>query len=383
MKSSFYKEAETKRKLARFIMSAKILSMNEQCKKFEEAFSKKQKRKYSVFVSSGSMANLILIQAMLNLGKLKKNDKVGVSSLTWATNVMPLLQLGLVPVILDCSITTLNVPPVELKKHTKEIKALFLTNALGFSDDIQKIQKICKENNILFLEDNCESLGSKVGEKLLGNFSLASTFSFFIGHHMSTIEGGMICTDDEKLHDALVMARAHGWDRNLSAEKQKKLRKEFKIQPFYSRYTFYDLAYNGRPNEINGFIGNEQIKYLDEIIRKRQKNYLRFQKAVRGNSDFIPLEVGHMSLISNFSMPIVCRSAKLAENYRKKFSKNKIELRPIITGDISIQPFYKKYVKSRRDCPNAQLIHENGFYFGNSPELTEKEVKFLCQILKK
>lgn len=383
MKSSFYKEVETKKKLARFILSSKVLSMNEQCRKFEVAFSKKQKRKYSVFVSSGSMANLILIQALLNLGRIKKNDKVGVSSLTWATNVMPIIQLGLVPIMLDSSITTLNVYPEELKRHIKEIKALFLTNVLGFCDDIQEIQKICKKNNVIFLEDNCESLGSKVGNKLLGNFSLASTFSFFIGHHMSTIEGGMICTDDEKLYDALVMARAHGWDRNLSTKKQKKLRKDFKIQPFYSRYTFYDLAYNGRPNEINGFIGNEQIKYLDEIVAKRQKNYLRFQEAVNANPNFIPLKLQHMSLVSNFSMPIICRNAKLAENYRKKFIKNNVELRPIIMGDISRQPFYKKYIKLKHNCPNAKFIHNNGFYFGNSPELTDEEVVFLCKMLKK
>ncbi len=383
MKSSFYKETETKRKLAKFILSADIFSMNEQCKKFENNFSKKQERKYSIFVSSGSMANLILIQSLLNLGRLKKADKIGVSSLTWATNIMPIIQLGLIPVMIDCNVKTLNISPLELKKHIKDIKALFLTNVLGFSDDIQEIKKICNINNILFIEDNCESLGSKVNNKLLGNFSLASTFSFFVGHHMSTIEGGMICTDDEQLYESLVMTRAHGWDRNLSPKIQSKLRADFNIEPFYSKYVFYDLAYNGRPNEINGLIGNEQIKYWDKIVSKREKNYLKFAKIVNTNPDFISLEFNHMSLISNFAMPILCINTELAEKYREKFIKNNVEIRPIIAGDISVQPFYKKYVKSNYNCLNAQFIHKNGFYFGNNPELTNEELSILCNLLKK
>jgi len=233
IKSTFLNEKKTKKLLCNFINKADMLSMSGECRKFEENFSKKQKRKFSVFVSSGSMANLVLIQSLLNLRMIKKKDRVGFSSLTWATNVMPLLQLGLRPVALDCEIETLNISPRILKKHIKSLRVLFITNVLGLSDKIGEIKSICAKNKIVFIEDNCESLGSVVDGKLLGNFGLASTFSFFVGHHLSTIEGGMICTDDKNLYDMLVLVRAHGWDRNLEPKSQKKLRNKYKINPFY------------------------------------------------------------------------------------------------------------------------------------------------------
>jgi CDP-4-dehydro-6-deoxyglucose reductase, E1 len=382
IKSSFYNETETKNALAGFIVRSKIFSMNKQCAEFERQFAKKQKRKYAVFVSSGSSANLILIQSLLNLGLLKKGDAVGVSVLTWSTNVMPLIQLGLNPVAIDCSLNTLNTSPEELNKYVGKIKGLFLTNVLGFCDNISEIKKICRQNKIIFIEDNCESLGSQAGGKLLGNFGIASTFSFFVGHHLSSIEGGMVCTDDEKLRDALVMARAHGWDRNLSVDKQKRLRRQNKIDDFHAKYAFYDLAYNTRPNEISGFIGNRTIKYWKSIINKRFDNYKKFQQAIEANTDFMPLKITCMDIISNFAMPVICKNIKIFKKYHDKFSKANVEIRPVIAGNITKQPFYKKYVNIKRKYPNADIVHANGFYFGNNPEMTDKEIKLLCNLLK-
>lgn len=379
MKSTFYKETETKKKLANFVLDSGILSMNNECKKFEESFATIQERKYAVVVNSGSSANLILLQALLNLGRLKKGDKVGFSALTWATNVMPIIQLGMVPVPVDCDMETLNTSPKILQARVKSLKALFITNVLGFSDDINEIKKICKNNKVILLEDNCESLGSEVSGIKLGNFGIASTFSFFVGHHLSTIEGGMVCTDDKELADMLTMARAHGWDRNLDNKKQAELRKKNKIDDFYAKYTFYDLAYGVRPTEITGFIGNIQIKYLTEMIKKRQENFKKFYNATLNNPDFIHMKLDHMNVISNFSMPIVCRSKAICEKYKSKFAEI-AEIRPVIAGDITKQPFYKKYQKGS-DCPNAAFIHENGFYFPNNPELTKEEVNSLCMLL--
>ena len=173
IKSTFLNEKETKEKLCEFIKGAKVLSMNKECKKFEENFSNKQGRKYSVYVSNGSCANLLLIQVMLNMGKLRKGDSIFVSSLTWPTNIMPIIQLGLIPVLLDVEKESLNVSSKIIKeKYIKhpEVKALFLTNALGFSSNIDEIKSFCKENDLVFLEDNCESLGSEYKGVKLGNF---------------------------------------------------------------------------------------------------------------------------------------------------------------------------------------------------------------------
>jgi len=383
IKSSFYNEKDTKQKLADFIQKTEILSMNKECAKFEETFAKKQGRKYAVFVSSGSSANLVLIQALLNLGILNKADKVGFSSLTWSTNVMPIIQLGLSPIAFDCNLKTLNVSPKTLQDNVSQLKGFFLTNALGFADKIEIIKSICEKNNVIFIEDNCESLGSKSNGKLLGNFGLASTFSFFVGHHISTIEGGMICTDNENLYNMLLTTRIHGWDRNLSPQNQQNIRKANKINDFYSKYTFYDLAFNARPTEINGFIGNIQINYWDEIVSKREENFRLFQSVIEKNDDFIPLDLRHMDLISNFAMPVICKNEEAFKKYKTRFVKNNVEIRPIIAGNIEAQPFYKKYIKNKSICLNSSFVHKKGFYFGNNPELTHEELNLLCSLLNK
>ncbi len=385
IKSSFYNEKKTKRALISFIKKAKIFSMNDECARYEIEFAKKQQRKHAVFVSSGSMANLVVLQALLNRGDLKVGDNVGVSALTWATNIMPIIQLGLKPVIMDCSIENLNVTAetvIETLKKYK-LKAFFITHVLGFCADIAKIKKICDQEKIILLEDTCESLGSKAEGKLLGNFGLASTFSSFVGHHFSTIEGGMICTDDSELHEYLVMARAHGWDRNLTPKQQAAWRKKYNIDEFYSKYTFYDLAYNARPTEIQGFIGKTTIGYWNTIVKKREGHFKKLHKATLENPDILPLKVGHMDVVSNFAMPVVFKSKELWKLYRTRFEKAKVEIRPIIAGNMSKQPFFTKRVAKGQSCPGAAFAHENGFYFGNNPELTKKEVQQLCTLLKK
>lgn len=383
-KSTFYREKETKESLCEFITRANILSMGDECRSFEEAFARKQKRRYAVFVNSGSSANLVLVQAMLNSGRLKNGDIVGVSALTWATNIMPLIQLGLQPVLIDCEIDSLNVSGKTLGQALDiqpNMKALFLTNTLGLSDDIGNIGKICADNGVVFIEDNCEALGSVVDGKLLGNFGLASTFSFFVGHHLSTIEGGMVCVDDEELYGHIVMARSHGWDRNLKPDSQDSIRKRHGINEFFAKYTFYDLGYNLRPTEINGFLGNRQIEYWDEIVGKRQQNFIFLHQSIVANKNLIPLRFGHMGIISSFAIPIIIRDLSLVASYKNKFAGAEVEIRPMIAGNMARQPFYRKYVGNPGNQPNAEYIHQHSFYFGNNPELTDEEIQYLSSLI--
>jgi CDP-4-dehydro-6-deoxyglucose reductase, E1 len=384
IKSTFFDEETTKSELTEFIKNAEQLSFGPECQKFEETFARWQKRNHCVFVNSGSSANLALIQALLNLDRIKKGDNIGFSALTWSTNTMPLIQLGLTPIPLDVELETLNISSRILKETCRKykLKALFLTNLLGFCDDIDEIAKFCKENNILLLEDNCESLGTVYKKKLLGNFGLASTFSFYVGHHMSTIEGGAICTDDQKLANMLKLVRAHGWDRNLGEHAQIKLRNRHKVNStFYSRYTFYDLGYNLRPTEINGFIGNIQIKHLPEILKKRNTNFLRIASFIYEDTNrFYPIKYDHIDFLSNFAVPVICKSKKIRDEMVEKCI-GKIEIRPIVGGDITKQPFFSKYVKDLRiTIMNANLIHEQGLYFGNNPDITSKEALEIIKI---
>lgn len=384
IKSTFYKERETKKQLCSFIEQASKLSFGLECRKFENNFAKWQGRKYCVMVNSGSSANLAIIQALLNLGKLKKGDYVGFSSVTWSTNIMPLIQLGLNIVPIDIELSTLNVSGKKLKNAIAKfpLKMLFLTNLLGFCDDIDEIKKICDRKKIILIEDNCESLGTIYKKKRLGNFGLASTFSFYVGHHLSTIEGGAICTDNNGLETMLQLVRAHGWDRNLNFAGQNKMRAKFKINsPFYSRYTFYDLGFNLRPTEINGFVGNVQMKYINEITKKRKDNFLKMAVPIYKRTDkYFPVKYGHIDFPSNFAVPVICKSRKIRDELVEK-CKDVVEIRPIVGGDMTLQPFFKKYVKGAFDeNPNARIVHQQGLYFGNNPELTDKEMNTIIKL---
>lgn len=383
IKSTFYKEKEVKKQLNNFISKSKILSFNKECQKFEKKFAQYQERKECVFVNSGSSANLALVQALLNLKRIKKGDEIGFSALTWSTNAMPLIQLGLKPVPVDINLSTLNVSSRLFREVVKKnkIKAFFITNLLGFCDDIDEIKKVCDENKIILIEDNCESLGTVYKGKKLGNYGLASTFSFYVGHHMSTIEGGAICTDDIKLAEMLSLVRAHGWDRNLDFAKQDKIRKKFKVNStFYSRYTFYDLGFNLRPTEISGFIGNIQIDYLDEINKKRNENFLKIAEIAYQNKNYFPIKYDHIDFISNFAIPIICKSQKIRDELVKR-CEGRIEIRPIVGGDVTRQPFFKKYFKSTNQIKNAKIVHEQGLYLGNNPELTKREINEIIKVI--
>jgi len=386
MKNTFLNEYETKKELVEFILKAKRLSMSEKCLEFEKAFAKVQGRKHCVLFNSGGSANLALLQALKNLGRLKDGDTVGFSALTWSTNVMPILQLGMKAIPVDCETQALNCMAENLAKTLKKtrLNAFFITNALGFAGDLGKIRALCKAHKVMLIEDNCESLGTALPEGKTGNFGLASTFSFFVAHHMSTIEGGCACTDDDELDEMLRIVRANGWDRNLNFSAQRRLRKKYGIKSeFDAKYTFYDLGFNLRPTEITGFLGLTQLKYLEENCAVRQKNYLVLEEEVNNNPDLLPIKRGHLSFISNFAFPVICRTKELRSQYIEHFSGAGVEIRPIIAGNMQRQPFYKKYVGGNHDLKGAEFLHECGFYFGNYPELTGSDLDMLKSCLRK
>jgi CDP-6-deoxy-D-xylo-4-hexulose-3-dehydrase len=375
MKNAFYNEPELRKKLAEFVLTSPTFSMGPQVKQYEEAFAAWQGRKHAIMVNSGSSANILLLQSLKNMGKLKDGDRVGVSALTWATNVMPVLQLGLKPVLLDVSMNTLNVQPSEL--IGKRLKVLFITHLLGLTDDIATITQYCKDNKIMLLEDNCESLGSVAFGKKLGNWGLASTFSFFVAHHLSTIEGGMVCTDDDKLADMLLMTRAHGWARSLSNEKRLALKTKHNIGDFYEKYTSYECGFNFRPTEINGFLGNQQLPDLETMIARRQSIFHSLYSAFNFEK-MEQLHFSNMDVISSYGMPIVYKTEELANEARAKISET-IEIRPLFSGDIGRQPFYPKH---KLGYTNAHRIHVCGLFIGICPEYTDDEVNQIILAIK-
>lgn len=386
MKTAFFHEHETKEALAEFIRIAPRLSMSEQCFRFEEEFAAFHGLRHGVLFNSGGSANLAMLQSLKNLGRLLKEAKIGFSALTWSTNVMPIIQMGCVPVPIDCEPATLNVMSTTLEDRleTTPIDCLFITHALGFCGDLPKIKKICAKKNIVLIEDNCEALGTEIAGKKTGTFGDMASFSFFVAHHMSTIEGGMVCTDDDELAQMLRIVRANGWDRNLTATQQHAWRKQFNVHSeFDAKYTFYDLGFNLRPTEITGFLGRRQLKYLKENIRRREENYAFLEKKVKKNEDLIGMETSHISLLSNFAFPILCKDPDLKEKYLAQFSGAGVEIRPMIAGNMQRQPFYKKYVQTEYELPGTDQIHDCGFYFGNYPELNQNDLEALSSCIAK
>jgi len=345
---------------------------------FEKKWSEWLGVKHSVFINSGSSANLAMIYSLILSNKLK-NKKVVVPSVSWVTTVTPIIQLGLEPIICDCDKDNLGLDIEHLKKIIKEHSpsALILVHVLGIPNKMDEIVKLCQENNIILLEDTCEAIGSKYEDKKLGTIGNMSSFSFYFGHHMSTIEGGMVSTNDYDLYILLLSIRSHGWDRDLPEIEKEKLRKKYNVSDFRALYTFYYPGFNLRSTDLQAFIGINQLKKIDKIVEKREKNYRLYNSLIKDS--LWKIKEPKNSFISNFAYPLIVKNIK---EVVKELNNNNIECRPLICGSINEQPFwYEKYGKF--DIPNAKTIHENGLYLPNNPDMTKSEIKFICKIINK
>jgi len=245
---------------------------------YEKKWSEWQDRKYSVFVNSGSSANLAMIYSLI-LSKRLKNNKIIVPAISWVTTVSPLIQLGLEPIMCDCDKETLGLDIEHLNTLVKEFNpsAILLVHVLGFPNKMHEIETICSKHNIILLEDCCEAIGSTYDNIKVGNFGLMSSFSTYFGHHISTIEGGIITTDDEELYHLLLSIRSHGWDRDLPIEKQKQLRNKYNISDFRAFYTFYYPGFNLRSTDLQAFLGMGQLDKLNNVVKRRNENYKRYK----------------------------------------------------------------------------------------------------------
>jgi len=360
------------------------LTMGDVTTDFEERFAKWIGAKYAIFVNSGSSANLLMLYSLIETGKLKAGDKVFVPALSWSTDLAPIIQLGLIPVLVDCNFDDLSINLNHLKQLINENKrnipkALILVSALGNVPDMDNVLTICNYYNIILLEDNCESLGSMYKNKKLGNFGLMSSFSTYYGHHISTIEGGFVVTNDYNLRNILLMLRSHGWDRNLDSHTKEELRNAWNISEFESLYTFYYSGFNLRPTEIQAYIGILQMEKIDYIINYRNSIWKLYVENMEYNiSSHIPLNINTDNFVSGFSFPVVVKHrAYLVES----LNKVNVECRPLICGSLSLQPFYTKHYAST--CKNAELISKHGLYVPIHSEVTHTDVKNICGIIKK
>ena len=342
----------------------------------EKKYSKWLGRKYSVFVNSGSSANLLMLSALQQGGYLS-NNKVVVPSVAWATDLAPVMQLGLKPILCDSNKRDLSADLEHLEKIFKEEmpSALMFVSVLGLVPEMDKVVKLCEDYDVILLEDTCESMGSKYRDTKLGTFGKMASFSTFFGHHISTIEGGFISTDDKDLYDILVAIRAHGWDRDLDTEKQIELQQNWDVSTFNSLYTFYYQGFNVRATDLQAYIGLTQIDKLDDWGVKREQNYLKYQELIK-NDHWKP--VGDLNdFTSNFAYPIIHPKR---DEIVEQLEVNGVEVRPMICGSMGTQPFYVKEY-GRLELPKVTEIDTYGFYVPNNPHLTDDEIEYICNII--
>lgn len=342
----------------------------------ESKWAKKVGTKYSVYLNSGSSAILLTLAALQHTNKLK-NNKVVVPGLSWATDVSSPMLLGMEPILCDCNLEDLSCDLDHLEKLFIEHSpsTFILVSPLGLIPNMKRVVDLCNEYEVILLEDVCESMGSKYEDTYLGSFGFASFFSMYFGHHLSTIEGGFVNTNDDDFYYTLLMMRSHGWDRDLPKEIQEKLRKENNISEFDSLYTFYLPGFNLRSTDLQAFIGIRSIDKLDDYTKKRNNNFKLYKNLIKNNE--LSITVRSSDFISNFAYPIVSKNRTYIIN---NLLENNIEVRPLIAGDMSKKPMWiKKYGKV--NLPNCQIINEFGFYIPNHQDLTENQIKLITDII--
>lgn len=342
--------------------------------KFESDWSSFLNSKYSTFVNSGSSANLLMLYTLMESGKITKGDKVIVPAVSWATDLSPVIQLGLHPILCDCNMADLSVDIDHLLQLIKEEKprVLLLVSVLGLIPEMDRILDICQENNLILLEDCCESLGSSYGEKKLGTFGLMSTFSTYFGHHMSTIEGGIVSTSDEEMNDLLKSMRNHGWDRDWNEGKKNTMKIKWNVNEFDALYTFYHPGFNFRSTDLQAFIGIEQLKKLPKYCNIRNINYQTYCKNLN-------VKEQSLGFVSNFAFPIISENrSKIVEELRN----NQVECRPLICGSMGSQPMYTSRY-GEKILKNANRLKNFGFYVPNHQNILSEDVDFICGIINK
>jgi CDP-6-deoxy-D-xylo-4-hexulose-3-dehydrase len=365
------------------VIKSTIFTMGDEVRIFENQFASFFGGKYALMVNSGSSANLLMIASLFFLknNPLKQGDEVIVPSISWSTTYMPLQQYGLKVKFIDIDLNTLNFDIIALENAvTDKTRLIFAVNLLGNPNDFGEIKRIIKNRDIILLEDNCESMGATFNNNYCGTFGLMGSFSTFFSHHISTMEGGVVLTNDQELYHIMLSLRAHGWTRNLPNDNLVTGKKSDNW--FDESFKFVLPGYNLRPLEMSGAIGLEQLKKLPDIIKNRRKNAKTFLKIIKKYPDlFIQEEIGESSWFG-FALTLKKESKFLRSDLIEEFNKNSIECRPIVAGNFTKNIAIKYF---DYDIPfkldNANYIDNQGLFLGNSHHNLTLELDLLDKVL--
>jgi len=359
--------------------------MGEKTRQFQDNWSKWIDIPFSTMVNSGSSANLLMIQMLMSKrGKynFKKGDEVLVPAVTWSTSLFPIIQLGLNPVLVDVKEDTFNIDVESCKKAiTNRTKALFAVHLLGNPVNIDELTDFCNNNNLVLMEDCCEATGTMWDNQNIGTFGVSSSFSFMFAHHISTIEGGIVCCKDE-LDDSIIKAsRAHGWVREIDKERKLDIINNSDVDS--ERFLFWELGYNVRPTEISAILGINELRRIDKYVEIRNRNYEEYKNRLKSLDDKIQiqnLEDEKKSFRSSFSFGFFIKDIN-------KYPKRKvieylkyhgIESRPLLAGNLARHPFYSLYCETPKvELINSDKIHYGGVYLPNHQNLNKDDIGYI------
>lgn len=367
------------------VIQSGMFTMGQKVAEFEKAFADYVGSRYCVMVNSGSSANLVMIGALRYKSEspLLPGAEVIVPAVSWSTTYYPLYQYGLKLRFVDIDKDTLNFDLEKLEQAiTPNTRAILAVNLLGNPNDFNKIKTIIGDRDIVLLEDNCESMGATFEGKQTGTFGLMGTYSSFFSHHISTMEGGMVVTDDEEIYHILLALRAHGWTRNLP--KQNKITTDKSDDPFTEAFRFVLPGYNLRPLEMSGALGLAQLRKLPMIVRERRNNAERFLQIMK---QFPYLrtqkEIGESSWFG-FSMIVEPDANVSREHLISALTAAKVDTRPIVAGNFAKNEVLKWFDYTiAGDLTNAERIDEAGFFIGNHHYPLDSEFELLQSELGK
>jgi CDP-6-deoxy-D-xylo-4-hexulose-3-dehydrase len=362
------------------------VTMGPKVKKFEQEFAKRFGHGHAVMVNSGSSANLLAIAGLANEiteNRLKPGDEVIVPALCWSTTVWPLLQHQLVPVIVDPDPTTLNIDVDEVRKAIgPKTRAIMPVPIYGNPCDMDALLDIATKNGLQLIEDSCESLGATYKGRHVGSFGRVGTFSFYYSHHITTLEGGMVVTDDFELAETMRALRAHGWTREMD-KPQKHLAANPEIFP---KFLFVNIGYNLRATEPQAAMGLRQLRKLDRFIKVRADNARHWLKVLAPLSDvfdFVSVTPNAASSWFGFPMRVKPGAPFTQRELIAHLQSKGIEMRPLNAGNIAVQPALKRYPhRVVGELPNANSIMKNGFTFGNHQHVDSKARDYITKTLK-
>ncbi len=345
---------------------------------FEKLWAQWIGTKYAVFCNSGSSANLLMAYTVLLSGKLR-NKKVIVPSVGWVTTIAPFIQFGFTPIMCGADPDNFGLDLIHLKKLLKKHDAatVCMVQVLGVPGSMDKVKALQEKYNFYLLEDACAALGAEYGGKKVGAFSDMSTFSFYFGHQLSTIEGGMVNTNDKDFYNLLLMLRSHGWGKDLDPELRSELMRKYQVEEFHQPFTFFVPGFNVRSTDVNAFLGLRMMKKADRISEVRMRNHLIYGR----NLKTVSIQKWDKKAIPcSISLGAVAKSPLHRKKIVKKLVENGVETRLFSAGNLGLHPFwYERYGKFHH--PISDKIHYCGFFLPNNESLTGKDILFICNIV--